>query len=138
MKLSLPLSVIIPRKTKEDKVFHLNLNIYRNAHHMTLSQAKIRYAEQVKAAIHEQGFSVNSPGPFSFTYTIFPGNNRAFDLGNVLSIIQKFTDDALIELGFIKDDNHKIIREVNYNFGGVDKENPRCELEIADLCGKLS
>jgi hypothetical protein len=48
----------------------------------------------------------------------------------VLPIIQKFTDDALIELGVIPDDNFKVVRQINYNFGQVDKGNARAELLI--------
>lgn len=71
--------------------------------------------------------------PYVFIYTIYPNSNRKFDLGNVCSIIQKFTDDALIELGIITDDSYKIIPNINYRFGGVDKENPRAELEIISV-----
>ena len=128
MKLILPLEVMIPRKTCEDKRVMLNLNIYRNAHHMTLNQAKVEMKEHVFLAV-PKGMLIPLP-PFRFTYTIFPATGRAFDLGNVASIIQKFTDDALIELGVIKDDNYKIVREVVYRFGEIDKANPRAELLI--------
>jgi hypothetical protein len=70
--------------------------------------------------------------PYLFTYTIFPANNRKFDLANVLPIIQKFTDDALIDLESISDDSYKVIPAINYRFGGVDKESPRVELEITE------
>jgi len=134
MILRLPLTIIIPRKTRDNKVFALNLNIYRNAHHMTLSQAKIIYkGEVMKAMCTDSGKFIPlnlGHGPFRFVYTIFPATNRGFDLGNVCSIIQKFTDDALIELGAIPDDNFKVVRSVWYLFGGVDKGNPRAELSI--------
>jgi hypothetical protein len=126
--LSIPLAVEIPRKTKPAKRVALNLNIYRNTHHMTLNQAKAAIKEHVRLAI---GRVENiGPGPWEFIYTIFPQTGRAFDLGNVGSIVQKFTDDALVELGVIKDDNHKIISRVVYEFGQIDKENPRAELTI--------
>lgn len=126
--LSIPLAVTIPRKTKAPKRVALNLNIYRNTHHMTLNQAKAALKEHVRLAVGR--IESIGPGPFEFIYTIFPATGRAFDLGNVGSIVQKFTDDALVELGIIKDDNHKIIARVVYEFGGVDKENPRAELTI--------
>jgi hypothetical protein len=133
MKIVLPLSVTLPRKTKADKVVALNLNVYRNTHYLVLNQAKIAYKEQVKIAMYTSKGVIKGgiwDGPYHFTYTVFPANNRAFDLANVLPIVQKFTDDALIELGFIKDDNWKVVRAVDYRFGGVDKTNPRVELEI--------
>jgi ABC-type uncharacterized transport system permease subunit len=129
MKIILPLEVMIPRKTREDKKVILNLNIYRNAHHMTLNQAKTEMARHVSMAVVESGEEIPSP-PYIFTYTIFPSTGRKFDLGNVCSIIQKFTDDALIEIGAIKDDSYKVVQEVVYKFGAIDKENPRAELEI--------
>lgn len=130
MKIILPFSVVLPRKTKDDKIFNLNLNIYRNTHHMTLNQAKILWKEIVMAAVER---SLVTGPPYMFTYTAFPATNRKFDLGNVLSIVQKFTDDALIEVGIINDDSYKIIPIVKYLFGCVDKENPRVELEITTI-----
>jgi len=131
MKIVLPFTVTIPRKTKDDKVFHLNLNIYRNSHHMTLAQAKILW----KGCVNVPEIVKLSPPPYRFTYTAFPETNRKWDLGNVLSIVQKFTDDALIECGVISDDSYKVIPVVVYQFGGIDKQNPRIELEIETIKG---
>jgi hypothetical protein len=129
MKIILPLSVTLPRKTKADKVFILNLNVYRNCHHMTLNQAKIAYFTLVEKATFNS-FRERIDPPLRFTYTIFPGSGRKFDVANVLPIVQKFTDDALIDMGFIPDDSYKVIPAIDYRFGGVDKEFPRVELEI--------
>lgn len=129
MKLILPLTVIIPRKTKEDKIFALNLNTFRNTHHMVMSQAKIIWKEVVRCSL-EKRYSEIPDDPYLFIYTVFPGSGRKFDLANVLPAIQKFTDDALIELGVISDDSYKIIKAIDYRFGEIDKEHPRAELEI--------
>jgi hypothetical protein len=129
MILSLPLSVTIPRKTKEDKVFTLNLNTFRNAHHFIMNAAKRAWLDVVADAL---GYQTKMPDPpYLLTYTVFPASQRKFDLGNVLPAVQKFTDDALIELGWLKDDDYKHIRAIDYRFGRVDKENPRIELEIS-------
>lgn len=138
MKLILPLSVQIPRKKSEDRVFHLNLNTYRNTHHMTLNQAKVLYKEAVQCALLDtdpRDRIKGDAGPLSFTYTLFPATNRACDLANVLTVVQKFTDDALIEFGVIPDDNYNVVRQVSYRFGGVDRRNPRVELEISRMEG---
>ena len=129
MTICLPLSVTIPRKTKEDKVFALNLNVYRNAHHMILSDAKNRWKGIVAKSLSDIKASMPPP-PYNVIYTVFWANGRAFDIANVCSIIDKFTMDALQELGIIENDNYKHIPEVRYKFGGIDKENPRCELTI--------
>jgi hypothetical protein len=133
MKIILPLCVCLPRKKTKDKIWILNLNSYRNTHFQTLNQAKVLWKEIVRVAT--EGMVNDASGPYKFTYTVFPGSGRKFDLANVLSIVQKFTDDALIEFGFISDDSYKIIPKIDYRFGAVDKENPRVELEIFPLSG---
>ena len=130
MKIVLPFTVSLPRKKSPDKVFILNLNHYRNTHFQILNQAKILWKEIVRLAAER---SLVTGPPYSFTYTAYPATNRKFDLGNVLSIVQKFTDDALIEMGLINDDSYKVIPAVKYFFGGVDKENPRVELDISTV-----
>jgi hypothetical protein len=130
MKIILPLSVTIPRKTKADKVFILNLNAYRNANFHILNDAKIAWKDIVREAIPCIPVLNRPEAPFIFTYTIYAANNRKFDLANVCSIIDKFTCDALIEFGVIPDDSYKIIPKIDYRFGGVDKNSPRCELLI--------
>lgn len=137
MKIILPFSVVIPRKTKADKIFILNLNVYRNAHHMTLNQAKVLWKDVVFQAVPTLGtknpaLCLYTP-PLHCVYTVYPSSNRKFDLSNVLSIVQKFTEDALIEYGVISDDSYQVIPKIDYRFGHVDKENPRIELEIESL-----
>ena len=129
--IELPLFVMIPRKTKEDKKFSFNLNLYRNAHHIILNDAKKLMAEYVLEALRDLEWRLKPP--LRFTYTVFPGNGRKFDLANVLSVIQKFTDDALITAGLIKDDNYRVVREINYRIGEQDKLNPRAELMIEEI-----
>lgn len=132
MKINLPLFVVIPRKTKEDKKVILNMNVYRNLHHMTNNQAKAVFKNELAVDIGQIGYLIPSP-PFRFTYTLFQQSGRATDVANVLSIVDKFTCDALVDLQIISDDNHKIIQEVVYKYGGVDKKIPRAELEITTI-----
>ena len=124
MKITLPLSVTLPRKTKADRVWILNFNSYRNTHFHILNQAKIAYKDLIVVA------GLMPMPPYRFKYTIYPVNHRKFDLGNVLPVVAKFAEDALIEYGILSDDNYKIIREVIYDVGFMDKDNPRVELVI--------
>jgi hypothetical protein len=135
MKLILPLSVTLPRKTRSDKVFILNLNTYRNTHYMTLNQAKVAWSNLIGDILTHRDSLPGTP-PYRFVYTVFPSSNRKFDLSNVLSVIQKFTDDALINYGVISDDSYKVIPEIDYRFGQVDKANPRIELVISSIEGE--
>lgn len=121
------MSVTLPSKTKKDKKIILNLNNYRNLHYRISNDAKIQYKKDLK---------IDSIEKFScceLEYKYFHGNNRPVDLSNPCSVIDKFACDALTELGFWKDDNINHIKKVTYVWGGVDKDNPRCELTINEL-----
>lgn len=128
LEITLPLSVVIPRKTKADKVFYLNLNQYRNTHFQVLNQVKILFKSIVEDAA--RGCQIDREPPFSFTYTIHPANKRKFDLTNVGSVVDKFTCDALTELGIITDDSCNIIKRVIFEMGEICPDNPHCILKI--------
>lgn len=118
-----PLEVVVGKKK-----YHLNLNTYRNIHYRVNNFCKIAY----KKIMREQLVKVKkkpSP-PVSITYTLYTGTNRVCDLGNVCCVIEKYFEDAMTEYGILDDDNYKFINNVKYIFGGIDKENPRCIIEI--------
>tara|TARA_R100000541_G_scaffold56081_1_gene65309 strand:- start:448 stop:696 length:249 start_codon:yes stop_codon:yes gene_type:complete len=69
--------------------------------------------------------------PVTLTYTYYAKTKRRIDISNPCSIIDKFTCDALVKAGILKDDSFKQVNKVVYKFGGLDKENPRCELLIS-------
>tara|TARA_R110002020_G_scaffold175997_2_gene368023 strand:- start:3400 stop:3813 length:414 start_codon:yes stop_codon:yes gene_type:complete len=123
IKFSLPLRV----KTSKKKDFILNLNVFRNAYFRTLSVAKKRYADIVKEAAPDINYKIEK---CSITYTLYPKTKRRTDISNPCSIIDKFCCDSLTDKAYWNDDDYKTITEVNYRFGEVDKDNPRCEVEI--------
>ena len=97
---------------------------------MILTEAKEAYKELVCDAYFLLANKCLPPPPYKFCYTVYPGSARIFDLGNVLPVVGKFAEDALIALGVISDDSYKIIRSIEYRIGEIDRENPRVELEI--------
>ena len=52
---------------------------------------------------------------------------------NVISVIDKFFQDALVERGCIEADDLSIVIEVNSKYIGIDKENPRLEVTITKI-----
>jgi len=123
MKIDLPLEVYYTKNKK----FILNLNNYRNAHYRILSNAKKIYADNLVARISHPKYEE----PVVLTYTYYAKSRRRLDVSNPCSIIDKFTCDALVKAGVLEDDSSKQIKKVIYKYGGIDKDNPRCELEIA-------
>ena len=123
MKIDLPIEVYYSKKKK----FILNLNNYRNAHYRVLSISKRLYSDNLVPRL--KGFD-SFTEPVSLTYTYYARSNRRLDISNPCSIIDKFTCDALVKAEILEDDSFKQIKEVVYKFGGVEKDNPRCELVI--------
>jgi hypothetical protein len=127
-KLSAPYSIRIPRKTKKDKQFTLNLNNYRNTHYHVLNQAKVIYKDLMQAQIG----SLPVLAKVAVRYTIFPRTRQRVDIHNICSIQEKFFMDAVVEFGKLPDDDYTHYIETGYKFGCVDKQNPRVEIEIYD------
>lgn len=126
MKLILPLSVPVSKK----KSFILNLNNYRNAHFQVLNKAKKVYVGEVQNAIMVWSKFSKS---VELIYILYQPTNRRVDISNPLSVIDKFTCDALVELGILQDDASGNVPKVIYQWGGVDPANPRCEVEIREI-----
>lgn len=66
-------------------------------------------------------------------YVLFPASRRRIDLGNPLSITEKFFLDALVELGKIPDDDYNHVVASFHRFGEVDSKNPRVEITITEI-----
>ena len=58
--------------------------------------------------------------------TIYAVDRRKADLTNRAESVM----DLLVDAGILEDDNWFICGAVNLKFGGVDRENPRAEIEI--------
>lgn len=138
--INLPLFVILPRKRKANKKYMLNLNVYRNTHFQILNQAKQIFTDNFQREYIAYKYPCFTE-PIRLSYRLYTGSNRLCDITNIISVIDKFTQDALVSTGVIPDDNYNHIRCVEMAWGGVDKENPRCELRIESekMCnGKIS
>jgi hypothetical protein len=59
------------------------------------------------------------------TLTFFAQDNRKFDLTNKAESIM----DTLVDGGLLPDDNYSVVGILHLRFGGVEKDNARCEIE---------
>lgn len=125
MIINLPYS--IPVGKKDDK-FYVNLNQYRNAHYHTLNSAKITFKELIDDQVKQlPKFNI-----IKLWYRVFAPSKRLVDTNNICSIADKFFCDALVEAGKLEDDNYNFLIETRFTFGGIDKGNPRVEVEIEE------
>lgn len=68
--------------------------------------------------------------PLTVIYDYYHGSARRHDVMNQVSIIDKFTLDALVEYGLLEDDNSNIVKQYIITDRGIDRENPRAEMRI--------
>lgn len=54
------------------------------------------------------------------------------DKSNIASLAMKFIEDALQEVGILKNDNWKFVVNFDFTFD-VDKKNPRIEVELEEI-----
>lgn len=122
MEVELPITIGIGRKH-----YALNLNVYRNAHYQTLNKMKVGFSNE----IHELIAGLPSFNWVNLTYTLYPKTRRLCDVSNICTVVDKFFCDALVNAGKLEDDNYSIVRQINYRFGCVDKDNPRVTVSIS-------
>lgn len=65
--------------------------------------------------------------PLTITATFYQPDDRKRDLSNQIESV----NDLLVDYGFLEDDNRRIVQEIHLYDGGIDRKNPRCEIEVS-------
>lgn len=121
-----PLPLEIPKS--KSSFFPMNLNEYRNAHYQTLNKAKVNYEILCRELLRR--YKVTKMPGCKLVYTLYVGSAQRRDVANICSIVDKFFSDALVKQKIIPDDDFVCIPEVVYRFGGIDRKDPRVDVEI--------
>lgn len=125
IKLTCP--VKIEMGSKKLRTYYLNLNNYRNWHYQVSNKLKVMF----KGLMHSQLKDIKPVKEVhSITYTIFFGSKRRADLMNIGTVVDKFLCDALQEYNIIPDDDKEFLHTFIFEYGGIDKGNPRVEVTI--------
>lgn len=126
LELDCPLVIYLPRKTKADKPFRINLNYTRNAHFQESNQAKKLFKDYVRAELKRTGQEgIQFTKPVDVTAKLYKQSRRRSDKHNFIAANTKFLYDALTELGVLIDDNDDYIKVEVLEETEVDKDNPR-------------
>jgi Holliday junction resolvase RusA-like endonuclease len=72
--------------------------------------------------------------PVEVVYTLYLPDKRKRDLSNYI----KATEDYLVDQAVLFDDNHTVVQEVGIILGGIDRGNPRVEIEIYPIDAPVS
>ena len=122
--LSLPLFIT----NRSNKRKWLTLNNYRNWHYQVSNDIKRRFKSEVFDKL-----DFNIKGRVKIEYFYFAPDKRTRDLMNVISVIDKFFQDAMVERGCIESDDLSTVVEVNSCYMGIDKQDPRLDVMITKL-----
>ena len=123
-KIISPIYLIVPRVTKKDKKYALNMNAYRNWQHHLNNDLKVRYKKIMEDQLKWKTFKT----PIGITYTLYWAYKS--DLMNVVAIVDKFFCDALQEFWCIPEDDVLHLIETHAVVWWKDRENPRMEITI--------
>ena len=104
------------------------MNNYRNWHYQVNNNIKRWFKEDIKDQLD---FVIK--GAVKIEYFYFAPDKRTRDLMNVISVADKYFQDAMVELGCIEADDLSIVREVNCVYMGIDRECPRLDVMITKL-----
>lgn len=124
-KLVCPIYIDLGRKT-----YSLNINGYRNWHYIIQNKLKIAFKEYMKDQLLllpklNQGIEIN--------LGLYLPSTRDADIPNYECIVMKFLLDAMKEYGIIEDDNFTIVSKGSWQFLGIDRDNPRAEINIFEI-----
>ena len=103
-------------RTKQGRMLNIPSNKYREWHKVAeddLYGQKTPHSEVLPLEVVS-----------STTLTFFSPNKRKYDLSNKSESIM----DLLVDCGFLEDDNWAVVHKLEIVHGGVDRENPRCEI----------
>ena len=110
--------------------------VFRNPH----TGRTVVLSSKVHDAWHSENISrlIGYPERVSETQTVelsvfmFYATKRRKDLDNALASVQ----DLLVDAGILPDDDFKHVARVSAEFGGIDRENPRVEVELREYLAK--
>lgn len=128
LKFEVP--IFIEMGVSKKKRYYLNLNSYRNWQFHLSNQLKQVFKTSLKDTLEALPPITK---PVKITYTIFYPTKRKIDIDNIGCVICKFTNDALVHYGILQDDNNEIVPIIKFMYGGIDKENPRCQVELEEV-----
>lgn len=123
-RLSLPLTVEMSRMK-----YRLNLNVYQRTNHYLLNSVKKKFYDEITPQL----LDIPQLEKVELHYTYYPKTYRRCDVMNVGTVVDKFLCDSLVWANILRDDCYEVIPYITFNFGGVDKENPRVEVVIKEI-----
>ena len=104
------------------------MNNYRNWHYQVSNDIKRRFKSEITPLLN-----FRFAGKIKIEYFYFAPDKRTRDLMNVISVVDKFFQDEMVENGCIESDDLSTVVEVNSWYMGIDRLDPRLDVMISKL-----
>jgi hypothetical protein len=104
------------------------MNSYRNWHYQVSNDIKRRFKSEIFDLL-----DFRFDGKIKIEYFYFAPDKRTRDLMNVISVVDKFFQDAMVERGCIVSDDLSTVVKVNCSYIDIDKDNPRLDVLITEI-----
>jgi len=126
IRLELPVYWYVTKKKKK----FIGMNWYQGADKHEINRVKKEYHKLIESKL--TGNEEKIKGSYQVRYKYFYKNPKS-DLRNITSVIDKFFNDSLQVLRIVENDNINFLRKTADEVGGMDKKNPRIEIEVEEL-----
>lgn len=128
IEFDLPVYYTCEYKTKKNTTHLVGANYFRNIHYHLKNKIKQYYHQLVLKAVLELSME-RIEGCYATSYIYYYKNSNT-DATNVISQIEKFALDGLIEANILENDSVKF-NSVSYGWvAKKDKDNPRVTIRI--------
>jgi len=104
---------------------YLNLNQYRNWYYGVSNNLKKNYKKTISDSL-----DFKFDGQVEIKYQYYAPDRRVRDLMNVVSVVDKFFQDAMVDKGCIIADDTSIVKKITVDYMGIDKTNSRIEATV--------
>tara|TARA_R100000081_G_scaffold47754_1_gene22751 strand:+ start:20 stop:403 length:384 start_codon:yes stop_codon:yes gene_type:complete len=120
------INITLPTHSFSGKTKHyLNLNQYRNWHYGVSSSIKRNYKKTISDRLN-----FKFDGQVEIKYRYYAPDKRVRDLMNVVSVVDKFFQDAMVDKGCIIADDTSIVKKITVDYMGIDKADSRIEVTV--------
>jgi len=125
LKITMPTWIMMGKK--KPRIISFNLNTYRNLDRFLEHKLKDEYKKLVqKECLYKIWW------PVMLILTYYNWTKRKSDLENNCIIHVKYFLDALVELWIIPTDDYDTVKQINFLYGGYDKNNARVEIRVSE------
>lgn len=103
-------------------------------HYQLRNQLKVMFTNEAIYKLYDCPIFTKK---IAIEYVIYKPTKRRYDVMNIVAIVDKFFQDALVKAGKIEDDDYTTVPHVVGKHGGIDKDNSRVDIIIKEIANEM-